>query len=101
MQVVVLRIDIWLDTAGETSLTVPEHVASRGLNVAEARWELLTDAIQVSDVNDGAVYLLCPTIADEHGEWEAWLFATWLPGAQRLGSWWELLRAEYEAWRTT
>jgi len=93
-------VDIWLDTAGEgTPLTVAEHVATRGHDVVNARWQLLSEAIQVSDTYDGAVYLLCPTVADDEGEWEAWLFATWLPGAARFSSWWDLLTEEYQTWQ--
>ncbi len=93
-------VDIWLETAGEgTPLTIAEHVATRGDDVVHARWQLLSDAIQVSDTYDGAVYLLCPTITDPEGEWEAWLFATWLPGAARFSSWWELVNAEYQTWK--
>lgn len=92
-------VDIWLETAGEgTSLSVGEHTASRGQDVVNARWQLLSDTIQVSDTDDGAVYLLCPTIVED-GEWEAWLFATWLPGAARFSSWWDLLNHEYQTWQ--
>jgi hypothetical protein len=93
-------VDIWLETAGErTPLTVAEHVATGGQDVVKARWQLLADAVQVSDTYDGAVYVLCPTIVDDEGEWEAWLFATWLPGAARFSSWWDLVNAEYQAWQ--
>ena len=93
-------VDIWLETSGEESpLSVAEHVATRGQDVVHARWELLADAIQISDTYDGAVYLLCPTIVDDNDEWEAWLFATWLPGAARFSSWWDLLNNEYRTWK--
>lgn len=93
-------VDIWIETAGAgTPLTVAEHVAARDDDAGNARWQLLSDAIQVSDTYDGAVYLLCPTIVDDGGEWEAWLFATWLPGAARFPSWWDLLNREYRTWQ--
>lgn len=92
-------VDIWLETAGgEPQLTIDEHVATRD-DVVNARWQLLSDAIQISDTYDGAVYLLCPTVVDEEAEWEAWLFATWLPGAARFTSWWDLLNEEYRTWQ--
>lgn len=92
-------VEIWLETAGEgTPLTVGEHIAARGRDAISARWQLLSDAIQVSDTHDGAVYLLCPTIVED-GEWEAWLFASWLPGAARFRSWWDLLNDEYATWQ--
>jgi hypothetical protein len=90
-------VDVWLETAGDgPPLTIAEHIESRGRDVIEARWQLLSDAIQISDTYDGAVYLLCPTIVDQEGEWEAWLFATWLPGAARFSSWWDLLNNEHD-----
>jgi len=37
----------------------------------------------VSDVGDSAVLLLNPMVVWPDGEWEAWFFADWLPGARR------------------
>lgn len=92
-------VRIWNDAAGdETPLTIEEHVAARG-DPSSARWPLLSDAIQVSDTDDGAVYLLCPAVVDDDGEWEAWLFASWLAGAARYPSWWDLLNDERRASR--
>jgi hypothetical protein len=61
----------------------------------------LRTAVQVSDVGDGAVYLLCPDVVHAGGEWEAWLFANWVPGARRYASWWALLQAEHQGVRRT
>ena len=88
----------WRKRGGEPRLTLAEHVATRD-DVVNARWHLLSDAIQISDTYDGAVYLLCPTVIDEEAEWEAWLFATWVPGAARFTSWWDLLNEEYRTWQ--
>jgi hypothetical protein len=30
------------------------------------------------------------------GEWEAWFFANWLPGANRYRSFWEMLQTEQD-----
>lgn len=60
------------------------------------RSEYLADALQVSDIGDG-VYLLNPKIVTPAGEWEAWFFAAWLPGARRYRSFWDLMNGEYEA----
>jgi hypothetical protein len=92
-------VDVWIET-DTAPMTVAEHVATRGQDVVNARWQLLSNAIQVSDVFDGAVYLLCPTVVDDEGEWEAWHFASWLPGAARFASWWDLINAEYRTWLT-
>lgn len=93
-------VEVWLATAGDgPPMSVADHVASRGRDEVIARWQLLSDAIQVSDTFDGAVYLLCPPVADDDGEWEAWLFANWLPGAARFASWWDLINEEYRNWQ--
>jgi hypothetical protein len=46
-------------------------------------------------VEDSAVCLLNPQAITRDGEWEAWFFANWLPGARRYRSFEELMRAEY------
>ena len=50
--------------------------------------------VQVSDVGDG-VYLLNPEAVTPDGEWEAWFFANWVPGARRYPSFAHLMRDEY------
>lgn len=40
------------------------------------------------------VYLLCPDVRTPAGEWEAWYFANWLPGATRYRSFKQLLCSE-------
>jgi HEAT repeat protein len=52
--------------------------------------------IQISDVGDG-VYLLNPEAVTPDGEWEAWFFANWVPGAQRYPSFAHLMVHEYES----
>ena len=41
------------------------------------------------------MYLLNPMVVTPEGEWEAWMFAHWLPGARRYRSFWELMGGEY------
>ncbi len=43
-----------------------------------------------------AIYLLNPQVVTEEGEWEAWFFANWLPGAARYRSFQEMMEAEYQ-----
>jgi hypothetical protein len=57
----------------------------------------LETAHEVSDVGDSAIYLLNPQVVTPEGEWEAWCFATWLPGAARYRSFWALMADEYES----
>jgi hypothetical protein len=55
------------------------------------RWAYLEQCIQISDVSDSGVYLLCPDVRTKDGEWEAWFFANWNPGADRYRSFRELV----------
>jgi hypothetical protein len=60
------------------------------------RVEYLQTALEISDVGDAAIYLLNPQVVTKQGEWEAWFFANWLPGATRYRSFRELMEAEYQ-----
>ena len=60
------------------------------------RVEYLQTALEISDIGDSAIYLLNPKVVTKGGEWEAWFFANWLPGAVRYRSFQELLEAEYQ-----
>lgn len=55
----------------------------------------LKETLQISDVGDAAVYLLNPQVISKNGEWEAWFFANWLPGATRYRSFAEMMDAEF------
>ncbi len=61
------------------------------------RVEYLESALEVSDTGDSAIYLLNPEVVTPDGEWEAWFFANWLPGAIRHRSFAELMEAEYQS----
>jgi hypothetical protein len=63
------------------------------------RMEYLESALEISDVGDSAIYLLNPKVVTPDGEWEAWFFANWLPGAARYRSFLELMQAEYRSFR--
>jgi hypothetical protein len=63
------------------------------------RTEYLASALEISEPGDSAVYLLNPETTTHDGEWEAWLFANWLPGAQRHRSFAELMLAEHASFR--
>ncbi len=52
--------------------------------------------LQISDVGDG-VYLLNPEAVTPDGEWEAWFFANWVPGASRYPSFAHLMLSEYRS----
>ncbi len=59
------------------------------------RPEYLQTALEISDAGDAAIYLLNPQVVAEDGEWEAWFFGTWLPGADRYRSFHEMMQVEY------
>lgn len=46
----------------------------------------LAQTLCISEVGDDAVLLLNPMVVWPDGEWEAWFFANWLPGAIRYRS---------------
>jgi HEAT repeat protein len=46
---------------------------------------------------DSKIYVLNPLIVAPDGEWEAWRFANWIPGAERFPSFELLMRAEFES----
>lgn len=58
------------------------------------RAEHLAYLLQISDVDDG-VYLLNPAAVTPDGEWEAWFFANWIPGASRFPSFAHLMLGQY------
>jgi hypothetical protein len=55
--------------------------------------EQLADTIVVSTTADMRLLLINPSLIDEAGEWEAWDFATWYPGAYRYPSFGRLVEA--------
>ena len=59
------------------------------------RVEYLQTALEISAEGDSAIYLLNPKVVTPDGEWEAWFFANWLPGAKRYRSFWEMMQAEH------
>jgi hypothetical protein len=68
-------------------------------NSCRFRTEYLQSALEISDVGDSAILLLNPEVVNEEGEWEAWLFANWMPGAHRYRSFRELMEEEHESFR--
>lgn len=63
---------------------------------SKLRLDYLSTALEISDRGESAIYLLNPQIIAEDGEWEAWFFGNWLPGADRYKSFREMMQAEYE-----
>ena len=63
---------------------------------SKLRLEYLRTALEISDRGESAIYLLNPQVITEDGEWEAWFFCDWLPGADRYRSFHEMMQTEYE-----
>ena len=60
------------------------------------RPEYLATSLEISEVFDGALFLLNPIITTPDGEWEGWFMANWMAGARRFQSFWELMKGHYE-----
>ena len=99
-------IDIWVhagkDSAahyGREPRQIPDteyFVYGEAQAPGSMRDEYLQTTLEVSDLGDAAFFLLNPEIRTPEGEWEAWFFASWLPGARRYRSFWELMQGEYD-----
>jgi hypothetical protein len=63
---------------------------------SKLRCEYLSEALEISKRGEGAIYLLNPQVVTLDGEWEAWFFGDWLPGADRYRSFQEMMQAEYK-----
>jgi SMI1 / KNR4 family (SUKH-1) len=66
-------------------------------NCMNLRAEYLQTALEISSKKESAIYLLNPQVISADGEWEAWFFCDWLPGADRYRSFQEMMQAEYES----
>jgi hypothetical protein len=62
---------------------------------SKIRLDYLNSSLEVSAKGESAIYLLNPHVISTQGEWEAWFFGDWLPGADRYRSFQELMEAEY------
>jgi cell wall assembly regulator SMI1 len=62
-----------------------EHLADPE-DCVRFRAAYLSSCLQISEVGDSAVVLLNPEVVNGKGEWEAWFFANWRPGATRYPS---------------
>ena len=63
------------------------------------RTEHLWQCLQISAREEAgtAVYLLNPAVKFPDGEWEAWFWAHWLPGARRYRSFWDMMQEERQS----
>jgi hypothetical protein len=89
-------IDPWLNESETYAISDQEYlVYGDAQDTVNLRPQYLPTALEISDYGDAAIYLLNPQILDADGEWEAWMLASWLPGAARYRSFRELLQAAH------
>lgn len=90
----------WIDAyvephAGLPQVSLEEHCNyGPDQDCCSFRVEYLQSALLISGIGDSAVYLLNPEIQTPDGEWEAWFFANWYPGAGRYRSFREMMERE-------
>jgi hypothetical protein len=98
-------LDRWGSSAIETSNagsptpSIPDQqyfVYGEEQDCSQIRVEYLHTALEISEKENSAIYLLNPQVITAGGEWEAWFFGDWLPGADRYPSFQLLMQAEYE-----
>jgi hypothetical protein len=92
-------IDMWIEKEGASRMppiSDEEYfLYGDGQNSVNIRGEYLKNALQISEWENSAIFLLIPQVNFD-GEWEAWFYANWLPGAERYRSFGDLLQTEYE-----
>lgn len=93
-------IDAWMTgvaTGGEPVYVPDEEYFVYGdeQDTASLRDEYLQTALEIGGDSEQGLILLNPQVRFEDGEWEAWLFANWLPGAQRYRSFRELMQDKH------
>jgi hypothetical protein len=97
-------IDAFVAPLSGAAIVVPDEVyfvyGSGQDPSLSLRTEYLEHALQISTDGDASVYLLNPVIVGADGEWEAWFFANWHPGAERYRSFAEMVLAHHEEFRT-
>ncbi len=63
------------------------------------RTAYLEASLAISAHGDSVIYLLNPEVKSPEGEWEAWFFGDWIPGAERHRSFQELMVVERKAFQ--
>jgi hypothetical protein len=86
----------WADVYSEPCLDPPDEeyydYNEDGANALRSQY--MNSLVQISDVDDG-VCLLNPEVVTPDGEWEAWFFANWVPGARRFPTFAHLMLSQY------
>jgi hypothetical protein len=96
----------WLDAWGEGARVYGEaipvsdeeyFVYGPEQDSCKFRDEYWRATLAISGIGDSAIYLLNPLVVTADGEWEAWCFANWYPGAHRYRSFRELMQHELQS----
>ncbi len=93
-------IDAYLGTADELEIGDKDYFSYDDTqDSSRFRRIHLQSTLAISGIGDSAILLLNPEVINDSGEWEAWFFADWLPGAHRYRSFVDLMRGEFEAFQ--
>jgi hypothetical protein len=90
-------IDVWMSgwMAGGLDIALDEDKPVQG----EVDYRHLDQTLAISEVGDESIMLLNHAVQTPDGEWQAWLFANWLPGAAPHHSFQAMLEEEFAALR--
>ena len=78
-------IDAYMKDDGDEVSADDHLVYGSGQFSYQFRRAYLPELLQIGEVFDGSVHLLNPCVKEAaSGEWEAWDFANWYPGAYRI-----------------
>jgi len=89
----------WFRDVDPDTIEIWTHgLTEAGASAADRFERYLPTALQVSAAErvGSAVYLLNPGVVGADGEWEAFYFAHWVPGADRYPSFWVMMQREQE-----
>lgn len=94
-------LEIELEIAEEfkdMAISAEQHIKWQDENEGIYHAPYLKDCLQISAVgnHNSSVFLLNPSVLSGTGEWEAWFLASWLPGARRYMSFWEMMKREFD-----
>ncbi|NEO15349.1 MULTISPECIES: SMI1/KNR4 family protein [unclassified Moorena] len=90
-------IDIWKSEDDCDSISDEEYfIYGDEQDSTSFRSDYLQTALEIGGDEEG-LFLLNPQIVFDNGEWEAWFFADWLPGANRYKSFIDLMQDRYNS----
>ncbi|MGE3911093.1 MAG: SMI1/KNR4 family protein [Chloroflexota bacterium] len=88
----------WIDAYQKPAAKFPDvtekahRVYGPGQSEPEFRRTYLDSLLEISGIGDSVILLLNPDIVFPNGEWEAWDFGNWYPGAHRYRSFWDMMQ---------